>query len=362
MSRIDDLIAAMTLTEKLGQLTMTTAGYAVTGPVATTDLQAGILLGPDRQCPQSLGADAVKGVQQLALEQTRLKIPLLVGMDVIHGHRTIFPIPLGETALFDPAAWEATARESAREAAADGVHSPSRPCWTWRAILAGAASPKAPARTPGGPGMARAKVKGFQGANLTAPGTLAACAKHYCAYGAVTAGREYAPADVSQRALHEVYLPPFEAAVAAGVATIMPAFTDLDGVPMTANSALLQGLSARPVVSWRDDQRLQRHRRTDPSWRGRRSGRGGGAGAEGRRGHRHDGERLSRRLAGGAQARAGDDGRYRCLVRRVLALKEHLGLFDNPYRRGARWKAPMCWRRGGGWRAMSARARGDAEE
>jgi beta-glucosidase len=336
VSRIDDLIAAMTLAEKLGQLTMTTAGYAVTGPVATTDLQAGILSGQIGNVLNLYGVDAVNGVQKLALEQTRLKIPLLVGMDVIHGHRIIFPIPLGETSLFDPAAWEATAREAAREAAADGVH------LTFAPMLDVARDPRW-GRIAEGPGedplvgevIARAKVKGFQGANLAAPDTLAACAKHYCAYGAVTAGREYAPTDVSQRSLHEIYLPPFEAAVAAGVATIMPAFTDLDGVPMTANSALLKDhlrgrLNFQGVLisDYNAIAELIRHGVAADLAEAAALALKAGVDMDMMANAYRDG--LPMALSRGLVAMADID----VSVRRVLTLKEQLGLFDNPYRRG----------------------------
>ncbi|HEX4118878.1 MAG TPA: glycoside hydrolase family 3 N-terminal domain-containing protein [Rhizomicrobium sp.] len=337
MSRIDDLIAAMTLAEKLGQLTMTTAGYAVTGPVATTDLQAGILSGQIGNVLNLYGADAIKGVQKLALEQTRLKIPLLVGMDVIHGHRTIFPIPLGETSLFDPAAWEATAREAAREAAADGVH------LTFAPMLDVARDPRW-GRIAEGPGedplvgqaIARAKVKGFQGASLAATDTLAACAKHYCAYSAVTAGREYAPTDVSQRSLHEIYLPPFEAAVAAGVATIMPAFTDLDGVPMTANSALLKdylrgklNFQGVLVSDYNAIAELIHHGVAADLADAAALALKAGVDMDMMANAYRDG--LPMALKRGLITMADIDAS----VRRVLTLKEQLGLFDNPYGRGS---------------------------
>ena len=336
MSRIDDLIAAMTLAEKLGQLTMTTAGYAVTGPVATTDLQAGILSGQIGNVLNLYGADAVNGVQRLALEQTRLKIPLLVGMDVIHGHRTISPIPLGEASLFDSVAWEATAREAAREAAADGVH------LTFAPMLDVARDPRW-GRIAEGPGedplvgqaIARAKVKGFQGANLAAPDTLGACAKHYCAYGAVTAGREYAPTDVSQRSLHEIYLPPFEAAVAAGVATIMPAFTDLDGVPMTTNSALLKDylrgrLNFQGVLisDYNAIAELVRHGVAADLAEAAALALKAGVDMDMMANAYRDG--LPVALSRGLVVMADIDAS----VRRVLALKEQLDLFDNPYGRG----------------------------
>ena len=159
------------------------------------------------------GAERVHAMQRLAVEKTRLRIPLLFGFDVIHGHRTIFPIPLGEAALFDPGLWEASAREAAKEAAADGIH------LTFAPMLDVTRDPRW-GRIAEGPGedafvaqvMARAKVAGFQGANLANAASLAACAKHYCAYGAVTAGRDYASTEFSDRSLSEIYL----AAVSGG--------------------------------------------------------------------------------------------------------------------------------------------------
>src|SRR6185437_15159799 len=122
LSRIESLIADMNLGERLGQLTMATADSAITGAVMTVGLDAGLASGAIGNLLNLYGADKVHAAQRLVLENTRLKIPLLVGFDVIHGHRTLFPIPLGEASLFDPALWEATAREAAREAAADGIH------------------------------------------------------------------------------------------------------------------------------------------------------------------------------------------------------------------------------------------------
>ena len=141
--------------------------------------------------------------------------------------------------------------------------------------------------------IARGQDARLPGPDLAAADSLAATAKHFCAYGAVTAGREYASADVSERTLREIYLPPFSAAVAAGTAAIMPAFIDIAGVPMTANAPLLQGwLRGRPRFRRRLDQRLQRHRGAAQSWRGGRHRRGRRAGPEGRRRHRYDQQRL----------------------------------------------------------------------
>src|SRR6202163_2675758 len=217
MSAIDTLIAKMTLAEKLGQLTMTASSYAVTGPVIAGDSTQAIKDGPLGNLLNMGGADHVREVQRLAVQKSRLGIPLLIGVDVVHGHRPLFPIPLGEASLFDPRMWASTARESAKEAAAEGI------AMTFAPMLDVARDPRW-GRSAEGPGedpwlaarIAEAKGRGFQGAHLAAADALAAVAKHYCAYGAVTAGRDYASVDISERTLHEVYMPAFAAAVASG--------------------------------------------------------------------------------------------------------------------------------------------------
>src|SRR5271154_1793174 len=236
VNRIETLLGRMTLAEKLGQMTMTASSYAVTGPIIAGDSTDAIKAGTIGNLLNMVGAAHVREMQRLAVEESRLGIPLLIGFDVVHGHRTLFPIPLGEAALFDPEMWALTAREAASEAAADGL------AMTLAPMLDVSRDPRW-GRSAEGPGedpwlatrIAEAKVRGFQGANLAAADALAAVAKHFCAYGAVTAGRDYASVDISDRTLHEVYLPAFAAAVAAGVSAVMPAFTDLAGIPMTAN-------------------------------------------------------------------------------------------------------------------------------
>src|ERR1700754_3079476 len=228
MIDIERLIRSMTLAEKLGQLTMTASSYAVTGPVIAGDSTESIRNGTLGNLLNMVGAAHCHEMQRLAVEGSRLRIPLLIGLDIIHGHRTLFPVPLAEAATFDPGAWTMTAREAAMEAAADGL------AMTFAPMLDVARDPRWGRGVEGagedpwlGARMAEAKVRGFQSAELSAADAIAACAKHFCAYGAVTAGREYAPVDVSERSVHEVYLKPFAAAVASGVATLMPSFTDL---------------------------------------------------------------------------------------------------------------------------------------
>jgi beta-glucosidase len=337
MSRIDTLMARMTLREKLGQLTMSASTYAVTGPVIAGDSTQSIIDGEIGNLLNMVGAAPVHEMQRLAVEKSRLGIPLLIGLDIIHGHRTLFPIPLAEAGVFDEALWERTAREAAREAAADGL------AMTFAPMLDVSRDPRW-GRTAEGPGedpwlnerIARAKVRGFQGDDLSSADSLAACAKHFVAYGPVNAGREYAAVDISERALREVHLPGFAAAVRAGVATLMPAFTDLNGVPMTAHVPLLRdwlrdemGFDGVIVSDYNAIAELISHGvaadLVDAAVLALKAG--------------VDIDMMADAYRKGLpialeQGRVTIDEIDAC-VRRVLRLKERLGLFDDPYRRGA---------------------------
>ena len=189
MSRIDKLLGRMTLAEKLGQLTMTAAGYAVTGPVIAGDSTR---LDPRRHARQSAEPrrrEARARDAALAVEESRLGIPLLIGFDVIHGHRTLFPVPLAEAATFDPRIWELTAREAARETAADGLAMTFAPMLDVSRDRAGAARSKARARIRGWPRRSRARRCADSRAPISPPReSVAATAKHFCAYGPVTGG------------------------------------------------------------------------------------------------------------------------------------------------------------------------------
>ena len=217
MGRIDALLQKMTLEEKIGQLNMVAASRVVTGPGELRDLQEGIRTGRIGNLLNLWGADETRAVQRLAVEESRLGVPLLMGLDVIHGHHTIFPVSLAEACQFAPDLWEKTARVAAEEATEDGV------ALTFAPMLDVARDPRW-GRIIESPGedtwvasqMAAAKTRGFQGPNLAAQDSVAATAKHLCAYGAVTAGREYASAEVSERTLHEIYLPPFARSVRSG--------------------------------------------------------------------------------------------------------------------------------------------------
>ena len=344
MSRIEKLIAAMTLPEKLGQLTLTASSYAVTGPVLAGDSTESIRNGTVGNLLNMVGAAHCHEMQKLAVEGSRMGIPLLIGLDIIHGHRTQFPVPLAEVATFDPGAWTMTAREAAIEATADGL------AMTFAPMLDVARDPRW-GRGVEGPGedpwlgqrLAEAKVRGFQGTELGAPDSLAACAKHFCAYGAVTAGREYASVDVSERSVHEVYLPPFAAAVAAGVATIMPSFTDLDGIPMTAHIRLLRGWLREKhgfdgviVSDYNAIAELINHGvaadRIEAATLALKAGVDIDMMADCYR------RELPTALERGMVTLEEID----TAVRRVLTLKERLGLFDDPYRRGKKADNPAA--------------------
>jgi beta-glucosidase len=338
MSRIERLLERMTLAEKLGQLTMTASSYAVTGPVIAGDSTDSIRAGTVGNLLNMVGAQHVHEVQRIAVEQSRLGIPLLIGLDILHGHRMLFPVPLAEAATFDPGTWLQSAREAAREGAADGLAMAFAP------MLDVSRDPRW-GRTAEGPGedpwlaetFAAAKVRGFQGADLSSDESLAACAKHFCAYGPVNAGREYASVDVSERALREIHLPAFAAAVRAGVAAIMPAFTDLAGIPMTAHIPLLRdylrgelGFDGVLISDYNAIGELIKHGvaadLTDAAVLALKAG--------------IDIDMMAQAYRNGLPA-ALERGRVSMVevdtaVRRVLRLKERLGLFDDPYRRGSR--------------------------
>lgn len=230
----------MTLEEKVGQMSLFTGDYDVTGPSLRKEYIEDLRKGRVGAIFNALTPDFTRKLQTIAVEQTRLKIPLIFGYDVIHGYKTIFPIPLAETCSWDLPVMERSARIAAVEASADGVH------WTFAPMVDIARDPRWGRIAEGagedtwlGQQVARARVTGFQGPDLSAPDAVLACAKHYAAYGAAQAGRDYNTTDVSERELFDTYLPPFHAALLAGCATVMTAFNDLNGVPCTANAFLL---------------------------------------------------------------------------------------------------------------------------
>src|SRR6266699_1632898 len=226
--RVDSLLQQMTLEEKAGQLTQFAGASSHTMELIQQG-KVGSLLGV-------LGADQANQAQRAAVEGSRLKIPLILGYDVIHGYRTIFPVPLASAGSFDPQLIEQAERVAAKEATASGVK------WVFAPMVDIARDPRWGRIVEGagedpylGSMIAAARVRGFQGKDISDPESLVACVKHYVAYGAVEGGRDYNTVDISEQLLREVYLPPFHAAVDAGAGTLMSAFNDLNGVPATAN-------------------------------------------------------------------------------------------------------------------------------
>lgn len=241
--RVDSVLKLMTLDEKIGQLNQYTGNWQATGPVVEDptkieQIKAG-------KVGSMLNIKSVKHTRELQeyAMQSRLRIPLMFGLDVVHGLRTIYPIPLGEAASFDLDLMKRTAAGAAKEASAQGVH------WTfapmidisrdarWGRVMEGAGED-----TWYGCKVAQARVSGFQGDDLSDPHTIMACAKHFAAYGACIAGKDYNTVDISEQTLHEVYLPPFKAAVDAGVASFMNSFNDINGIPTTGNTYIQRDL------------------------------------------------------------------------------------------------------------------------
>jgi beta-glucosidase len=236
-SQVDSLIGRMTLAEKIGQLEMSgpTGANGTPGQTLLDEVRSGEV----GSVLDLVGVANINQVQQAAL-QSRLHIPVIFGLDVIHGYKTIFPVPLGEASSWDPAAVQNDASISASEATADGIK------WTFNPMVDVSRDPRWGRVVEGsgedpflGSAMAAAKVRGYQGSAFSAPDKMAATVKHFGAYGAVQAGREYNTTDMSEQQLRNIYLPPYKAAIDAGAATVMSSFTSLNGVPDTANPYLL---------------------------------------------------------------------------------------------------------------------------
>jgi len=240
---VDSVLRLMTLDEKIGQMNQYNGPWLATGPLTNDgNLLDQVKSGKVGSMLNVTGVKRTRELQELAL-QSRLKIPLLFGQDVIHGYRTIFPVPLAEAASWDLAAMEASARVAAKEASAAGIH------WTFAPMLDISRDPRwgrvmegAGEDTYLGSLIAKARVKGFQGTGFGDTSAVMACAKHFVGYGAAEGGRDYNTVDMSMRRLHEVYLPPFKAAADAGVATFMNSFNDLNGIPATGSKYLQRDL------------------------------------------------------------------------------------------------------------------------
>ena len=331
--RVEALLEKMTLDEKIGQLVEFSAGFA-TGP-GNPNLKYDQLVQHEQvgALANVVGAEATNHYQRIAVEKTRLHIPLLFGLDVIHGHRTTFPVPLAIAASWDPKAAEIVARTGAEEARADGID------WVFSPMVDIARDPRwgriveSNGEDPYlGSAMTRAWVKGYQQGDLSKLDSVASCVKHYAAYGAAIAGRDYNATDMSQITLRQVYLVPYHAAVEAGVATVMSSFNSINGIPASANPLTLMqilrqewGFNGFVVSDWDAVAELLNH----------------GIGADGATVARKALEAgvdmdMEDNLYGttlASQVRSGkipesvvDDA-----VRRILRVKFALGLFEHPY-------------------------------
>ena len=339
---VDSVLAGLTLDEKIGQLTQYRGLSAVTGPQTPEAGAADIRAGRVGSFLGTYGAAVTRDLQRVAVEQSRAKIPLLFAHDVIHGFRTIFPVPLAEAASWDPGAVERAARVAAAEAAANGLH------WTFAPMVDIARDPRWGRIVEGsgedpylGSVMAAARVRGFQGADSTTRSAhnlrdtlaLIATTKHFVAYGAAEGGRDYNVAEVPPRTLREIYLPPFHAAANAGARSVMAAFNEVDGVPMHANGDLIDGVLRREwgwdgilVSDWTGVTELLNHGAAADSAEAARVALDAGV----------DVDMVSNVYMQHApnEVRA---GRLSLAVidsamRRVLRVKYERGLFDDPYR------------------------------
>ena len=328
---LEELLGRMTLAEKLGQIQQYSGFGHTTGPTAAADAEKQRTLvrqGKVGSILNSVGARVTNDLQRLALQESRLKIPILFGFDVIHGHRTVFPSPLGEAATWDPAACEETAAVAAREARAQGIR------WTFAPMVDIARDARWGRIVEGsgedpylGSALAAARVKGFQRG-----GKFAACAKHWVAYGAAEGGRDYNTVDLSERSLREIYFPPFKACVDAGVMTFMTAFNEVSGMPSTANRFLLTevlrdewGFDGFVVSDYEAVDELRHHGLAAD---GKEAARWAlGAGCDMEMVSEHIQKHTEQLIAEGKLSMQQVD----TAVMRILGIKKRLGLWEEPY-------------------------------
>jgi beta-glucosidase len=262
-TQVDDILEQMTLAEKIGQMTQLNAP----GSPVPEDLHAALKQGAVGSILNEVSVETVNELQRIVVEESRLGIPLLMGRDVIHGFKTVLPIPLGQAATWNPDLVREGARMAALEAAASGIN------WTFAPMIDVTRDPRwgRIAESLGedpflASSLGVAMVEGFQGDSLAATGTIAACAKHFAGYGASESGRDYNTTNIPENELRNVYLPPFNAAVDAGVATIMASFSDLNGIPATGNQFLMRqvlrqewGFEGFVVSDWASIEQLSKH-------------------------------------------------------------------------------------------------------
>ncbi|MCW8832173.1 MAG: glycoside hydrolase family 3 C-terminal domain-containing protein [Colwellia sp.] len=331
---ISELIAKMTLKEKIGQLDLQAGNGVLTGAYRNKNYVKQIKAGHVGAIFNTLGADRTRALQKIAVEETRLGIPLLFGYDVIHGHKTIFPISLGEAASWDLEAIEKSARVSAKEAAAEGLH------WTFAPMVDVSRDPRWGRISEGagedvylGTQVALARVQGFQGDDLSEHDTIMATAKHFAAYGAAEGGRDYNSTDMSERTLRTTYLPPFKALVDSGVATFMTAFNDLNGVPATGSEYLLNeilrdewGFEGFVVTDYTAVEELVDHGFAKDSKHAAELALNAGADMD------MVGQNYFKHLEASVKEGKVTEATIDKSVRRILEMKYRLGLFEDPYR------------------------------
>lgn len=332
--KVDSVLRLMTIDEKIGQMNQYNDDWTATGPVTLDDSKAEqVRKGQVGSLLNCVGTQRTRKWQEVAM-QSRLKIPLLFGQDVIHGFKTTFPIPLAEAASWDTSAIRLSARIAATEAAASGVH------WTFAPMVDIARDPRwgrimegAGEDTYLGSAIATARVKGFQGNGLGNTDAVMACAKHFAAYGAAVGGRDYNSVDMSERQLWEVYLPPFKAAVDAGTATFMNSFNDLNGIPATGNKYLQRdilkgkwGFKGFVVSDWGSIGEMINHGNVKNEYEAALSAITAGSDMDMEsRNYKNNLAQLVREKK--VPITLIDDA-----VRRILRKKFELGLFDDPYR------------------------------
>ena len=332
--RVDSVMRLMTPEEKIGQLNQYSDDWTATGPVTVdNDKTRQVRNGQVGSMLNCKGTDRTRWWQEAAM-QSRLKIPLLFGQDVVHGYKTTFPIPLAESCSWDMDAMTLSARVAATEASAGGIH------WTFAPMVDIARDPRWGRMMEGvgedpylGSKIAAARVKGFQGNKLGDINSMMACAKHFAAYGAVIGGRDYNSVDMSERLLLEVYLPPFKAAAEAGVATFMNSFNDINGVPATGNSYLQRdilkgqwGFKGFVVSDWGSVGEMVSHGSAKNDYEAAFSAITAGCDMDME--SRCYKNYLAQLVADGKVSMALIDD----AVRRILEKKFELGLFDDPFK------------------------------
>jgi beta-glucosidase len=327
-AKVKSLLAKMTLEEKIGQLVQYSPWKSTEDKIKgeTAEGKVGSLL-------NVFGAKNANEYQKIAVEKTRLHIPLLLGLDVIHGYKTIFPIPLAEDCAWNPDLLEKCEAVAAQEASAAGVR------WTFAPMVDVSREPRWGRISEGsgedptlGSVLAAARVRGFQGKHLNDPGSIAACAKHFVGYGAPVAGREYNTTDMSEVTLREIHLPPFKAAVETGVETLMSAFNDLNGVPASGNGHTIReilkgewGFKGFVVSDWASVQQLVSHGYAADDKEAALKGMLAGVDMDMQSNVYED------HIAQLIKERKLPLDKVNDAVRRILKVKYDLGLFDNPY-------------------------------